>query len=140
MNGGAPQPTLWASEHDLFVAYLVGPDAEKTAVLRFASRCHKFGYPNEEVLNGHPLYEFGLQFYGFHVVENSPWIADLCRQNRVHPCHAEWLFADLQHWIIAFHDTTLEVVGKQASVIAIYDFDDPDAALRKARSQPTNAA
>jgi len=134
MNTGAPQPTLWASEHELFVAYLVGPDAEKTAVLRFNSWCHKFGYPNEEVLNGHPLYEYGLQFYDFHVVENSPWIAEMRGHNRAHPHHADWLFADLKHWVITFHDTTLEVVGKEASVVGIYEFDDPAATLRQAQS------
>ena len=127
-----PEPTVWASEHELLVAYFTSDD-DKVAVLRFDSSCHKFGYPNEEVLSGHPLYQYGLKFYDFHLVENSPWIVELCRQNRVHPRHSDWLFDDLRHWIISFQDTTLEVVGKQAAVVGVFDSTSPDDALLKAK-------
>jgi hypothetical protein len=139
MDGGAPEPVLWASEHELLVAYFT-PDADKVAVLRFNSWCHKFGYPNEEVLSGHPLYQYGFDAYGFHIVENSPWITELCRQNRVHSRHSDSLFADLRHWLITFHDTTLEVVGRQASVVGVFDATNPEQALLNAKSHATNVA
>ena len=35
----------------------------------------KFGYPNDEALPGHPLYEKGLSAYGIYEVFNSSWVA-----------------------------------------------------------------
>jgi hypothetical protein len=139
MDTGAPEPAMWASEHALLVAYFTR-GGDTVAVLRFDSWCHKFGYPNEEALSGHPLYQYGLECYGFHLVENSPWIAELCRQNRVHSRHTDSLFADLRHWIMTFHDTTLEVVGREARVIGLFDADSPEQALRDAKAHATHVA
>ena len=96
---GTASPTLLADGLSLCLAYNahnpefpgwssnVSPDHPgfigKVAVVRFdLVRVHRFGYPNSEALQGHPLYKYGLHFYGFHTVDGSPWIADLCRQHR----------------------------------------------------------
>jgi hypothetical protein len=60
------------------------------------------------------LHGFRLQFYAFHTVDGSPWIAELCRQNEVHPRHKPALWEGLTHWIVTFEDDALEVVGESA--------------------------
>jgi hypothetical protein len=132
-----PEPVTWASDYELLVSYVTS-DSEKVAVLRFKSRCHKFGSPNDEALGGHPLSRYGLKFYEFHVVENSPWLAEMCCQNRVHPRHSDWMFADLRHWIISFQDSTLEVVGREAAVVGVFDSTSPEEALLKVRFPSRN--
>ena len=47
-------------------------------------RSVKMGSPDDEVLQGHPLYGAGLEFYEAHIVENSTWISELMDVNRVH--------------------------------------------------------
>ena len=71
-----------------------------------------FGAPNDEALQGHRLYDLGLRFYSSYEVLNSAWIADLCIRNRVRPSHKDALFKDLRHFILTFHDSTVEVVAK----------------------------
>ncbi len=146
---GSADPTLLATGSTVHLAYNAhnpdfpgwssgaSPDhpgfKEKVAVIRFYMvRVHRFGYPNSEALAGHPLYECGLQMYAFQTVEPSPWVADLCRQNQVHPRHTPALWADLTHWIVTFEDDMLEVVGKSAVIVGVYDATTPAGVLRKA--------
>ena len=119
MDTGAPMPSVYSDETGLMCAYVVGAthsESGSTAVLHFEGVLYyAMGYPNDEVLNAHPLYANGLGFYGFHVVENSPLIADLDRRNRVHDRHVAGAYMKrFRHWIITFHDETLEVVATNA--------------------------
>jgi hypothetical protein len=75
-----------------------------------------FGPPNDEALTGHPLWGHGLEFYQFHTVTNSGWIAELQERNRVHRHHKDEPWSQLQHFVITFHDETLEVVAKTYEV------------------------
>jgi hypothetical protein len=88
MDSGAPIPTLYSDENGLTCAYVIGvthPESGRTAILRFEGVLYyAMGYPNDEALNAHALYANGLAFYGFHVVENSPLIADFDHRNQVH--------------------------------------------------------
>lgn len=91
------------------------------AVLR-AKRCsiHKFGSPNDEAIEGHRLYGKGLECYDAFEVHNSLWVAELECANRVHPYHRPERFDRLRHFIVTFHDSTLEFVCEtvQASIEA----------------------
>src|SRR5690242_13177953 len=91
MDAGAPMPAVYSDETGLTCAYLIGAthsESGSTAILRFEGVLYYgIGYPNDEALGGHPLYENGLGFYDFQVVENSPLIADLDRRNQVHNRH-----------------------------------------------------
>ena len=91
-----------------------------TAILHFEGVLYyAMGYPNDEALNAHPLYAIGLGFYSFHVVENSPLIADLDRRNQVHERDVAGAYMKrFRHWIITFHDETLEVVAEKCSLHA----------------------
>jgi hypothetical protein len=83
----------------------------KRRALEF-SRCSvtKFGYPNDHALGGHRLYEKGLGFYGFFEVLDSEWISELRRGNMVtYPDFQA--FPDERHFVITFHDSTLECIA-----------------------------
>ena len=123
---GVPSPQILANEQTLLLAYLIqmphempttAPDSY--AVVRFDVHTHMFGSPNDETLNGHPLYNKGLGFYGAYQVLNSPWIKQLENMNSVHPRHTPELFHDLLHYIFTFHDSTLECVARSFEVRAV---------------------
>ena len=83
-----------------------------TAVVEFV-RCiiTKFGYPNDEALPGHPLYEKGLGFFGVLEVLNSNWVSEKGKQNRVNfPDRTD--FSWTRHFIFCFHDSTFECLAQ----------------------------
>ena len=69
------------------------------------------GSPNDEVLNGHPLWGSGLEGYSAHEVKNSPWIRELMDINRVHDRFRESQWSDDRHFVLTFHDETLECIA-----------------------------
>jgi len=71
----------------------------------------QFGSPNDEALDGHPLYKNGLKFYSVHRVEDSSWIRELEKRNSVHPQHDRKLFLENKvHYVFTFQGSTLECV------------------------------
>lgn len=74
----------------------------------------KFGYPNDEALDGHPLSARGLSSYAVFEVRNSSWIAQLERQNRV--CFPTFQPRYGRHFIITFHDSTFECIAEDFMV------------------------
>jgi hypothetical protein len=119
MDAAAPMPAVYSDETGLTCAYVIGAthsESGSTAVLHFEGVLYyAMGYPNDEALNAHPLQANGVGFYGFHVIENSPLIADLDRRNQVHERHVAGAYMKrFRHWIITFHDETLEVVATNA--------------------------
>jgi hypothetical protein len=86
-----------------------------TATVEFV-RCMitKFGYPNDEALGGHPLYNSGLSAYGVFEVIGSPWIRRLTEQNRVaFPATSD---STQRHFIFTFHDSTFECIADDLRV------------------------
>ncbi|NQT91487.1 MAG: hypothetical protein HQ559_01905 [Lentisphaerae bacterium] len=82
------------------------------AIVKFPhASIFQFGLPNDEALNGHPLYKNGLTSYAVHRVENSSWIQELEERNSVHDQHdRERFLRDRVHYVFTFHDSTLECV------------------------------
>jgi hypothetical protein len=72
----------------------------------------KIGSPNDEVLRGHPLWGSGLEFYSAHEVKNSPWITELMQVDRAHEHFDESRWAGRRHFVLTFHDETLECIAK----------------------------
>jgi hypothetical protein len=122
-DAGAPTPTAAMVEGSVVVAY-DDTSGERVFVRFVGVTSSLFGAPNDEALDGHPLYERGLTFYEFVEVENSPWVSDLERANRVHPSHSPESFTALRHFILPFHDSTFECVARAVEVLAP-DIDDP---------------
>ena len=83
------------------------------AVIEF-KRCFvtKFGYPNDEAQEGHPLYGIGLEKggYGIYEVFGSSWKKTLVAQNKIRFPDRDW-FGDCRHFIITFHDSTFECLA-----------------------------
>lgn len=122
MDTGAPMPAIHVSDEGLFVAYIVSEpmfngDLEEFAIVEFCGVLqHTFGYPNDEALGGHPLYSSGLQFYEFNEVLESPYVTELGRRNAMSFPGTEQHYDKFRHWIVTFHDETLEVIGTTARV------------------------
>jgi hypothetical protein len=72
----------------------------------------KIGSPNHEVLRGHSLWGSGLEFYSAHEVENSPWIAELTEVGRARERFDESQRGGHRHYVLTFHDETLECIAK----------------------------
>jgi hypothetical protein len=120
MSTGAPCPAVHSDGQNLLCAYFisstVAPDGS-VAILKFEGVLqYRFGYPSDEALGGHPLYQFGLEQYGFFAVKNSPLIAEIERQNECHSRHRPGIFAKFRHWVVTFHDDTLEVIALRGNV------------------------
>jgi len=120
MSTGAPRPALHSNGNGLVCAYFINStvaSAGPVALFKFEGVLHyRFGYPNDEALQGHPLYQFGLEHYGFLIVENSPLIAEIEKQNECHRQHRPGIYAGFRHWIVTFHNDTLEVIALRGSV------------------------
>lgn len=72
----------------------------------------KVGFPDDEVLRGHPLWGSGLEFYSSHEVKNSPWIAGLMDVDRAHERFDKSQWRGRRHFMLVFHDQTVECVAK----------------------------
>jgi hypothetical protein len=127
---GAPMPCLLSGSRTFLVYYLrrddplfdgldlsePGWDQEHgVGIVEFRQvLAVKMGSPNDEVLRGHPLYGYGLEFYVAQAVINSPWIRELADVNRVHSQFSEEKWADARHFMFPFHDETVECVAYEA--------------------------
>lgn len=83
----------------------------------------RFGYPNDEGLPEHPLYDKGLSetVYGICEVLNSLWLADEMAKakrtsRRIHGARHNifWqvMANNLRHFHVSFHDSTFECLAK----------------------------
>jgi hypothetical protein len=107
-----PYPCFLSTEDESFLLFTA---TAGIAVVRI-ERCllSKFGYPNDEALGGHPLYDRGLDFYNVFEVINSSWVRQVNEQNTVcFPNSSDW---QLHHWIFTFHDSTFECMAEALHV------------------------
>jgi hypothetical protein len=112
IDPGATMPEIKADEHDLEVTFYL-LDSDGRGKLKFKSVLQfTFGYPNEEAIEGHRYYEFGLFPFKFVEVQDSEIIKNIIKANRVHQYHKDELFKEWRHFVFPFHDTTLEVIAK----------------------------
>lgn len=115
---GSPCPSLLMDGAHLYVTYHMQEEPsdfefEAIGLVRFSGvYLHKLGAPNEEAFHGHPLYKNGLRPFGTFIVENSSWVKEYIKRNRVHPYHSDDDFKPFNHYIWSFHDETLEVIAK----------------------------
>ncbi len=129
---GAPTPTILTNEHSLYLIFYVSnvdPSwngetihlrtnrDEGIVTLKFDKYAQfKFGNPNDETINGHPLYKLGLKPYSIQKVFDSNWIKEIKKMNSVHPYHKDELFSKYEHYIFFFHDTCFEIVAEGYSI------------------------
>jgi len=137
MDTGSPCPAIHSDEQRLLCAYYVSDGAlpqGTVAILRFEGVLQfRLGHPNDEALHGHTLAKHGMKHYKPYLVENSPIIADIENQNRVHPAFRPGMYDKFRHWVVTFHDETLEVVALRAAVVGTSQLP-PGRAVCEARS------
>ncbi len=137
MDAGAPSPAIHAADGTLVVAYRVAEPAagafqEGFALVQFTGVLqHTFGYPNDEALAGHPLFGAGLSLYAFNEVVRSPYVVELGARNAKSFPDSEPRFTQLRHWIVTFHDETLEVVGTSIGYLESVSSSSAREALRE---------
>jgi hypothetical protein len=138
-SGGAPLPHLLSSGHRTFVAFyldvpdpnwdgtytrIVDPTADTAESLALAELkgavAVKMGPPNDEVLHGHPLHGRGLDYYGTYVVENSRWLTELIEINRVHAQFDPQTWESRRHFLLVFHDETVEAIARDIVVQTVH--------------------
>ena len=129
MDPGAPMPHMFANGNSVFVlfylrapipariiaagsGYPTGEEAPLALVQFTGVHAVLFGGPNDEALNGHRLYGRGLDRYTIHEVRASRWISEAEHVNSVHPHHQGGWHARLRHFVITFHDETLECLSR----------------------------
>jgi hypothetical protein len=119
------------------LAIFYGTGDEAFAVITFQSWSDlKMGGPNDEALNGHPLYNYGLQPYSIHRIEDSPWLDALDRQNAAHPLHSSARFRDSKvHYLFALKEETIECVVAERDIVTtvVEVFDSREDALRRVK-------
>ena len=85
---------------------------ELVALVRFeVPTAIRVGAPNDEVIHGHPLHGRGLYAYGAHEVIHSRWVKELQAINSVHSRYDPARWKHTHHYLLAFHDETVECVA-----------------------------
>ena len=115
-EAGAPMPHLLIGLRTflLFYARAGGEDpAEDRIGLLEIVGCAaaRYGPPNDEALENHPLWGNGLGFYAAHQVENSSWLPEWRELALIKGAQASALPQELRHFIFTFHDETVEVLA-----------------------------
>lgn len=132
---GAPLPHVLQNDYRTFLTFYVNePDpawdgtyvtvkdpgdrsVQSLALVEFLGCISaRLGSPNDEVLNGHPLYGKGLASYTAQRVVNSRWLAELEAINKVHRGYDPDYWRNKKHYILWFHDTTFECVAESYKV------------------------
>lgn len=127
---GAPLPAIVSDEFQLLLGYITsqtdpgwnGTDVNVISpssgdmlivIVKFINpRAHLSGPPSDEIFSEHPLAPRGLNPYSIGENKCSSWIRALEKMNSVHPCHRSEYFANLRHYVFAFHDSVFECVAE----------------------------
>ncbi len=132
---GAPLPYLLQNDYRTFLIFFVS-DADpswdgsyvnvrepgssaisKLALLEFKGCVSaKLGSPNEDVIEGHPLFGKGLEAYRPLTIENSAWLKEVEEMNSVHSSYAPEVWARRTHYFFGFHDSTFECIAQSIAV------------------------
>ena len=120
-DAGVSGALVLQDEYDTRLAFHATTKASKgsragMAIVTF-QRCllTRFGYPNDEALGEHPLYQRGLGLYGVFEVLNSSWARSVVVQNRRSFPETPDDYAD-RHFVFTFHGSTFECLAKDLRV------------------------
>ena len=133
-------PVVLADEWQVLVVYLLedrDPDWDGTtvrvvnsasagvvAIAHFSGVwATQFGAPNDEALDGHPLFACGLRSYGAFTVEPSSWKAELAAAERGSPVSRPPLLPDADALRADLSRQHVRVPGKDGRVRGIGGFD-----------------
>ena len=96
-------PALLCNSCDLWLAYR---SHRGYAIVQFVEVIdHRLSPINDEGIGKHPYASAGLQFYAFNEITGSA------------EC-VQWSVLRARHWAVTFKDNTLDVVARDAKVVA----------------------
>jgi hypothetical protein len=118
-TAAAPRPVVVGSEDRTLFGFEHPDGGARVAEL---VRCVgvRFGFPNDEAQHGHPLWGAGLTFSALHEVRGSPWLDELRRIEAAHPSAPVDPFPRGRHFVMTFHDSTLEAIADDVRVVGRY--------------------
>ncbi len=76
----------------------------------------RIGGPNDEVLEGHPLWGKGIDYGDAFVINNSEWKRTYQEINKAHDNYNEVSWQTLQHFMWTFHDYMVEALAETFEV------------------------
>ncbi|WP_411028904.1 hypothetical protein [Spongiimicrobium sp. 3-5] len=129
-DGGAPMPQVFSNDGKVYLTYIVADWDEESiedfrtlehdgyegfhALVEFEGNTFKFGIANDEVFSGLPLYGQGLEWA--QIVENSKWVAELKKIQKVHPYYDESRWENRKHYLLTFKDNIMEVIATEYKI------------------------
>ena len=102
MTASSTRPLFSWKGGDLCVGYLLSDDGAYAVVRFHGVTSHCFVYPNYMGLQAHQLWGRSLEFSRFHEVDPS----------------ARGVCSPTRHFLVTFHDNTLEIYAAEYSVVA----------------------
>jgi hypothetical protein len=126
---GAPMPQVFSNGQKTYLIYLINKagfvsdvadltlvdnsseNIYSLALVEFNGQTFRFGIANDETFSALPLWRKGLVGYLAHIIDNSSWISELKKIDKVHPYYSEDKWARRKHFALLFHDEIFEVVA-----------------------------
>lgn len=149
---GAPLPFILCNDYKTFLTFyisepdpnwdgtyvnIVDPSSSEPSSLCLVEFKHcvssKFGHPNDEALDGHPLSDRGLEPYTAQIVKNSQWIEEIAKINNAHPHDKPEVWKSMNHYVFWFHDNTFECIAESYEVEV--STETMDALLNRVKSK-----
>lgn len=135
-EAGAPRPVLLQDDQRAILIFTAITTGEQTvtAIAEFTGcLATRFGYPGDEALPGHPLYNHDLRYHDVMEVLHSSWMRQLEDQDAAaFPQPPDW---EQRHFIITLHDSTFECLADE---LTIRTTDEPRATvLQQLVQQPS---
>jgi hypothetical protein len=113
-DAGAPMPVLISGLRTFVAFHLIdSEDDYGIGVVEFKKVISvQMSSAGDEVIQGHPLWGSGLEPYQAHEIRNSTWIRELREVNRIHSAFQDSRLSAARHFVLTFHDETLECVAQ----------------------------
>jgi hypothetical protein len=113
---GSPECTLITSG-SIANAIIPSRDGWQWSILSFKNcESAKYGGPNDEVIDAHPLSKLGLDCGNFYKLHDSEWKEGLQKINSTHHCYNSNSWVDLNHYILVLREHVLECLATGFSV------------------------
>ncbi len=108
----APYPFLMVMDGSAALTFRLKDQEADGLVLFNPCVSAKLGKPREDEFKGHPLNGRGLDWCAALRVVNSRWLEELRLINTVHQSYDAKKWADMNHYIFPFQDSTFECVAR----------------------------
>lgn len=115
---GEGQPECIVIANGLF-AYAIVParvDWSWNIIKFFGCESVKYGGPNDEVMNAHPLAGQGIECGEFYILRNSKWKRELEEINCCHEQYNSNNWKKIRHYILVLREHVLECLAKAYTV------------------------